>query len=162
MYPLLQSAYRKQHSTETALLKVMNDILLKMNSQHVTLLVMLDLSAALLILLITRFCLKDYSMTLAFPEYPCNGLNHTCLIEVKRSQFRECYLGFLISIVAFPKAPASVRCSTSSMNRSCSTSLPDIFLTRTAMLTILIYIYTLDQLMDCHLRLMPFKQWKDV
>ena len=44
--PLLQSAYRKQHSTETALLKVMNDILLKMNSQHVTLLVMLDLSAA--------------------------------------------------------------------------------------------------------------------
>ena len=46
IYPLLQSAYRKQHSTETALLKVMNDILLKMNSQHVTLLVMLDLSAA--------------------------------------------------------------------------------------------------------------------
>ena len=46
IYPLVQSAYRKQHSTETALLKVMNDILLKMNSQHVTLLVMLDLSAA--------------------------------------------------------------------------------------------------------------------
>ena len=46
IYPLLQSEYRKQHSTETALLKVMNDILLKMNSQHVTLLVMLHLSAA--------------------------------------------------------------------------------------------------------------------
>ena len=46
IYPLLQSAYRKQHNTETALLKVMNDILLKMNSQHVTLLVMLDLSTA--------------------------------------------------------------------------------------------------------------------
>ena len=46
IYPLLQSAYRKQHTTETALLKVMNDILLKMSSQHVTLLVMLDLSAA--------------------------------------------------------------------------------------------------------------------
>ena len=44
IYPLLQSAYRKQNSTETALLKVMNGILLKMNSQHVTLLVMLDLS----------------------------------------------------------------------------------------------------------------------
>ena len=44
--PLLRSAYRTQHSTETALLKVMNDVLLKMNSQHVTLLVMLDLSAA--------------------------------------------------------------------------------------------------------------------
>ena len=46
IYPLLQAAYRKQHSTETALLKVLNDILLKMNSQHVFLLVMLDLSAA--------------------------------------------------------------------------------------------------------------------
>ena len=46
IYPLRQSAYRKQHSTETALLKAVNDILLEMNSQHVTLLVMLDLSAA--------------------------------------------------------------------------------------------------------------------
>ena len=46
IYPLLQSGYRKQHSTETALLKAMHDILLEMNSQHVTLLVMLDLSAA--------------------------------------------------------------------------------------------------------------------
>ena len=43
IYPLLQSAYKKQHSTKTALLKVMNDILLKLNSQHFTLLVMLDL-----------------------------------------------------------------------------------------------------------------------
>ena len=34
------------HSTETALLKVKNDILLNMNKQHVTLLVLLDLSAA--------------------------------------------------------------------------------------------------------------------
>ena len=42
IYPVLQLSYRKQHSTETALLKVMNDILVKINSQHVTLLVMLD------------------------------------------------------------------------------------------------------------------------
>ena len=46
LYPLLQSAYRKYHSTETALVKVANDILLNMNSQRVTLLVLLDLSAA--------------------------------------------------------------------------------------------------------------------
>ena len=46
LYPVLQSAYRKCHSTETALLKVQNDILMNMNSQHVTLLVLLDLSAA--------------------------------------------------------------------------------------------------------------------
>ena len=46
LYPTFQSSYRKHHSTETALLKVKNDILLNMNSQQVTLLVLLDLSAA--------------------------------------------------------------------------------------------------------------------
>ena len=46
LYPVLQSAYRKRHSTETALLKVTNDILMNMDCQQVTLLVMLDLSAA--------------------------------------------------------------------------------------------------------------------
>ena len=46
IYPDLQSSYRQHHSTETALLKVMNDVLLKMNSQLVTFLVLLNLSAA--------------------------------------------------------------------------------------------------------------------
>ena len=46
LFPVFQSAYRQNHSTETALLKVMNDILLNMNSQRVTLLILLDLSAA--------------------------------------------------------------------------------------------------------------------
>ena len=45
-YPANQSSYRKNYSTETALLRVKNDILLNMNKQHVTLLVLLDLSAA--------------------------------------------------------------------------------------------------------------------
>ena len=46
LYPLLQFAYCRHHSTETALVKVANDILLNMNSQCVTLLVLLDLRAA--------------------------------------------------------------------------------------------------------------------
>lgn len=46
MYPALQSSYRGGHSIETALLKVMNDIMLAMDSKCVTLLVLLDLSAA--------------------------------------------------------------------------------------------------------------------
>ena len=46
LYPVFQSAYRKLHSTETALVKVHNDILTNMNTYHVTLLVLLDLSAA--------------------------------------------------------------------------------------------------------------------
>ena len=46
LYPEFQSACRKNHSTETALVRVMNDILMKMNTQEVILLVMLNLSAA--------------------------------------------------------------------------------------------------------------------
>ena len=36
LYPTSQPAYRKGHSTETALLKVQNDILMNMNRKHVT------------------------------------------------------------------------------------------------------------------------------
>ena len=46
LYPLLQSAYRQHHSKETTLLKVKNDLLMNMNKEHVSLLVLLDLSAA--------------------------------------------------------------------------------------------------------------------
>ena len=45
-HPMLQSAYRVGHSTEKALLKVHNDILLNMDNHRVTLLVLLDLSSA--------------------------------------------------------------------------------------------------------------------
>ena len=41
-----QSAYRKLHSTETALLRIHNDLSLAMNRQQVSALVLLDLSAA--------------------------------------------------------------------------------------------------------------------
>ena len=46
LYPEFQSSYRQNHRTETALVKVTNVILMKMITQEVTLLVMLDLSAA--------------------------------------------------------------------------------------------------------------------
>ena len=46
LFPSLQSAYRKYHSTETVLLKVKNELLLNMNNGHVTVLVLLDLSPA--------------------------------------------------------------------------------------------------------------------
>ena len=41
-----QSAYRQNHSTETALLKIHNDLLLAMDDKKCTLLVLLDMSAA--------------------------------------------------------------------------------------------------------------------
>ena len=43
---IFQSAYREAHSTETALLKVQNDILMAIDKGNVVLLVLLDLSAA--------------------------------------------------------------------------------------------------------------------
>ena len=46
LFPEMQSVYREHHSTDTALLKVKNDILMNMDMGHVTLLVLLDLSAA--------------------------------------------------------------------------------------------------------------------
>ena len=46
LFPSLQSAYRQYHSTETALLKVTDDILKTLDSHNEVVLVMLDLSAA--------------------------------------------------------------------------------------------------------------------
>jgi len=45
-YPLLQSAYRKFHSTETALLKVFSDLCMAVDEGNICLLGLLDLSAA--------------------------------------------------------------------------------------------------------------------
>ena len=42
----LQSAYREFHSTETAIVKIMNDILISLDKDQCILLIMLDLSAA--------------------------------------------------------------------------------------------------------------------
>ena len=46
LFPSLQSAYRKHHSTESALLRVSNDIFRILDSQGEVILVLLDLSAA--------------------------------------------------------------------------------------------------------------------
>ena len=46
LYEVFQSAYRQLHSTETALLRVQNDILQAVDSRGGTILVLLDLSAA--------------------------------------------------------------------------------------------------------------------
>lgn len=46
LLPHMQSAYRKNHSTETALIKVVNDILVSVDNNSDVLLILLDLSAA--------------------------------------------------------------------------------------------------------------------
>ena len=46
LYEIFQSAYRQFHSTETALLRVQNDLLLSVDEHGGVILVLLDLSAA--------------------------------------------------------------------------------------------------------------------
>ena len=94
LYPLLQSAYRRHHSTETALVKVANDILLNMNSQRVTLLVLLDLSAAfdtvdhgiLLRRLSTSFGIRGRALEW-FSSYLLGRSQHILLDGVKSDSF---------------------------------------------------------------------------
>ena len=70
LYPTSESAYRKVHSTETELLKVQNDIFMNMTRKNVTLLVLLDLSAA--------FDTVDHNILLARLK-SCMGINSTAL-----------------------------------------------------------------------------------
>ena len=65
-----QSAYRPHHSTETALLKISNDILLALDSGNVSLLTLLDLSAA--------FDTIDHTILLNRLQYSY-GISHTAL-----------------------------------------------------------------------------------
>ena len=46
LLPCLQSAYRQNQSTEIVLINVKNDLLMNINKGHLTLLMLLDLSAA--------------------------------------------------------------------------------------------------------------------
>ena len=46
LYNTCQSAYRQGHSTETALLKVVNDLFLSLNKGNISVLALLDFSSA--------------------------------------------------------------------------------------------------------------------
>ena len=46
LWHVFQSAYRSRHSTETALLRVFDDLLTSSDSDHISVLTLLDLSAA--------------------------------------------------------------------------------------------------------------------
>ena len=79
LFPTLQSSYRKFHSTESAFLKVKNDIVLNMNRQHATLLVLilLDLSAAFDTINHGILYLRGLGLRLEFGIRHCPGLYHT-------------------------------------------------------------------------------------
>ena len=113
LYPVAQSAYRSNHGSETALLKVMNDILLNMNKQHVTILVLLDLSAA--------FHTVDHSILLNRipPKLGLNGTALICLAVPSESLFRELYLLSLTYGMMFLKARVLAHFSLQFMQAHC-------------------------------------------
>lgn len=64
LLPFNQSAYRKFHSTETALLRIKSDLLMSMDNQKISLLLLLDMSSAF------------------------DTIDHSCLLKTLRSHFR--------------------------------------------------------------------------
>ena len=91
-----QSAYRANHSTETALLRVFNDILRSMDQQKVTILVLLDLSAAfdtvdhniLLHRLHTRFGISGTALDW-FKDYLSNRRQRVSVNGSYRIQYKQ-------------------------------------------------------------------------
>ena len=73
-YNVFQSAYKRFHSTETALLKIHNDISLSMDTGKVITLTLLDLSAA--------FDTIDYSVLLDSP-FAWYGISGTALTWIR-------------------------------------------------------------------------------
>ncbi len=69
------SAYTEGHSTETALLRVQNDILLELDKDKVVMLELLDLSAAL-VQLIMKSHWKDYQDDVVSMEQCLSDFNH--------------------------------------------------------------------------------------
>ena len=106
IYPVLQSSYRKGHSTETALLKVVNDIMLGMNSKRVALPVhLLNLSAAFDTVNHTVLIDRLQSKVGLERQFWC-GLNRICQTEVSVFPFTEHCRDVSAWTAGCPKAPA--------------------------------------------------------
>ena len=97
LFPASQSAYRKDNSTETALLRITNDILQATDKHEDTILVLLDLSAA--------FDTIDHEVLL-------NRLN-------QRFGFRDLALKWLVSYLADRKQNVRIRSAVSVDSQLC-------------------------------------------
>jgi len=86
--PRLQSTYRRHHSTETALVKVLSDIYAGVDEQQVTLLGLLDLSAALDCM---AFCYSDCAQGSASREQYLAGSLHSCKTEHSKCSTSSAY-----------------------------------------------------------------------
>ena len=84
---ILQSAYKQFHSTETAWVKVFNDIVLDVDRNMTFIFLLSDLFRPLSIRLITLYWLRDLQTASVFAIYLWLGLNHTWATELILSAF---------------------------------------------------------------------------
>ena len=91
LFPSYLSAYRDHHSTETILLKFVNDTLMNMDNQCITPLVSCDLSAA--------FNTVNHSILLSFLE-SCFSVKGAAL-----SWFKDTYLKDQCKFMSMTKFP---------------------------------------------------------
>ena len=78
LYNTCQSAYRPGHSTETALLKVVNDLFLSLNKGNISVLALLDLSSAFDTIdhpILVHRLHTDFGFTYPYSILSCNGFN---------------------------------------------------------------------------------------
>jgi Reverse transcriptase (RNA-dependent DNA polymerase) len=94
LMPNIQSAYQHHHSTETALLRVMSDIIGSMDNQRVTLLGLLDLSAP--------FDCVDHEILLSLLEktFEIRGTAHEWITSFLSGRTQQVYYNCQLSDIS--------------------------------------------------------------
>ena len=81
-----QSAYRAGHSTETVLLRIVNDILSALDNDNISVLLFGWIFLPLLTLLTTKFSSHACTLFLAFSLLHSNGFSHTSQTDISPLQ----------------------------------------------------------------------------
>jgi len=84
-YCPLQSAYRQLHSTETAVVKIVDDLLAAMDRGHAVTVVCLDMSSAL-----DGVCHQRQSGLVIFISRCCDSSGALCLVMLHRAERHLC------------------------------------------------------------------------
>jgi len=135
LLPRLQSAYRRHHSTETALLRVLSDIYAAADRKDVTLLGLLDLSAAFeaSTASITTYSLVGCSSRSVSVERRYRGFSRSSTVALSRSPTMDSYRPSSSCYSACHRALFSAHSCSCCTQPSCSRSsrVPDLSDTRT-------------------------------
>ena len=109
LFPHLQSAYRRSHSTETAPFNVFTEIINSIDTGDSRTLVILGLQCGIPTQSITKFCIKSYHHPWAFQVLYIIGYHHISPVELNMSITLISVLILVMSCLEFRKD----QCSTS-------------------------------------------------